>query len=70
MTETSGTKPLRVIQNDRAAILKACDTLAANPTDRYRQAQGVEFEKLDLGAGTAACEAAVAAFPDDAVCSA
>jgi hypothetical protein len=59
--------PTPSIDRQRAAELKTCDSVAANPTDRYRQAQGIEFDKLDLKRGFAACEAAFAAFPDDRI---
>jgi WD40 repeat protein len=57
--------PKPSIDGSRPATLKACDDLAANPTDRYRQAKGVVFEKLDIPKALAACEAAVAAVPGD-----
>jgi tetratricopeptide (TPR) repeat protein len=58
--------PTARLDSGRAEPLKACDALAANPTDRYRQANGIDFEKLDVVRALAACEAAVAAHPEDA----
>ena len=42
-----------------------CDRLAAHPEDPERMAEGVVFELIDTERAIAACEAAVAAFPNE-----
>jgi len=43
----------------------ACDRLAAHPEDPQKLTPGLSAEQIDYPAATAACEAAVAAAPDN-----
>lgn len=42
-----------------------CDRLAASPHDPLRQGEGVPYDALDAAAAIAACEAALAAAPEE-----
>jgi WD40 repeat protein len=57
--------PKPVLQEGRPDALKSCDALAANPTDRFRQSEGVVFEKIDVARALEACETAVMMYPTD-----
>lgn len=45
--------------------IESCDVLAAHPDDPKRVRDGVSFAKLDAAAAEAACEAAIAAQPEE-----
>jgi len=49
----------------RPAEAARCDEAAADPQDREKPAPGVTFSKLDGAAAVSACDAGLAAAPDD-----
>ncbi|MEZ5828968.1 MAG: hypothetical protein R3D01_11620 [Hyphomicrobiales bacterium] len=46
-----------------SAPVHECDTLAADPYDANRKAEGVPFEEFDAEPAVQACEQAVASYP-------
>ena len=52
------------VPHARAAVIDACDRMAANPPDPDRVAPGVERKDVDLPKAIAACVAAVKIHPD------